>query len=179
MNRKLYLKLVISVVLLVCISFLFIFFNFLYPLKYKSVIIKYSSLNSIEPYLVASIINEESSFNKNAVSSKGAVGLMQLMPTTAEWICERLNTIYNKDDLFIPELNIKYGTYYLNYLIKKFKNKDTALVAYNAGEGVVSKWLQDKTISLDGIILNVIPYKESENYLKRINNSFKLYKARF
>lgn len=179
MNIKKYFKYLILVLIIYCVTFMFIFFYALYPLKFKKEILTYSNKHNISPQIIASIINTESSFNKNAISPKGAVGLMQLLPTTAKWLCEIQNIPYKYPDLFLPEININLGTYYIKYLINKFKNLNTAIVAYNAGEGTTSLWLENKNYSKDGKEINNIPYKETKNYLKKVTNAMKIYSIRF
>ena len=147
-----------------------------HPLKYEAEILNYSSKNDLSPILVASIINVESSFKKNAKSKAGAVGLMQIMPSTASYIAEITNTDYNTQTLYNVEVNIKIGCLYLNYLIEKFRNINTALCAYNAGETTVKNWLKDPYYSTDQITLRVIPYPETREYIKKIKNNLKIYK---
>ena len=104
---------------------------------------------------------------------------MQIMPTTAQEIANNLKEDYNKDKLFEPETNIKYGCYYLGKLINRFENTDTALCSYNAGMGVVNKWLQDERYSTDGKSLQIIPYEETKNYVDKIKKSYKYYENKF
>lgn len=179
MNTNKYVKLISITALILCVSFVFIFYLHLYPLKHKNTIIKYSNEVNVPSYVVASIINSESSFNSKVVSNKGAVGLMQVLPTTAMWVCEKLGEDYEYEKLFKPEFNIKIGTHYLSYLITKFNNLDTAIVAYNAGEGIVSKWLKIAQYSDNGEQLTTIPYNESKNYLNKVKNGFNVYRVRF
>ena len=157
----------------------FIFYLYLYALKYKNLIKNYSLKYNLEYELVAGLICIESSFDNTTISSKGAVGLMQILPSTAEWLCELNNIEYNDDKLTDPEFNINLGCYYLNLLIKKFDNVDTAIVAYNAGEGTVKNWLKSEEYSNDGITLKNIPYKESREYLTKVKRCVNIYKDRF
>lgn len=151
--------------------------SFLYPLKYEQYILQYSRECNLSPSLVASIINVESGFKTLAKSNAGAMGLMQIMPDTASYISQIKDLDYQeKDDLFTPEKNIKIGCYYLQYLTQKFDNIDTALCAYNAGETVVRNWLNNPKYSQDKITLENIPYKETKNYLIKINKNIKIYK---
>ena len=150
-----------------------------YPLDYKEDIDRYSNVNNIDPYLVASIINVESSFNKEAISPKDARGLMQIAEKTGEWGAEELEIDgYKNESLYNPEINIRIGTWYLKKLEKEFDgNLDLMLAAYNGGSGNVNKWLQNKEYSKDGVRLDNIPFKETENYLKRVKNNYKIYKG--
>ena len=154
--------------------FAFIINRYLYPLKYKEVVIENADLYGLDRALVFATIKVESSFDKNAQSNKGAVGLMQITLSTAEYIAKRLNI--NEYDLQDENINVRFGCYYLRYLIDKFKNIETAICAYNAGEGNVSKWLKDSDYSDDGITLKTIPFKETEEYLKKIVKTFEKYK---
>ena len=167
---------------LICVSFVVIgiyillFFSYiLYPLKYKEQIINYSIKYNVKSEVVASVINAESNFNPSVVSSRGAVGLMQLMPSTAEWLSERIDVEYSYQKLFDVDFNIMLGTYYLSYLSDKFDNQTVVLCAYNAGEGVVKNWLNDTRYSKDGKTLDQIPYSQTKSYVDKINSIMKIY----
>lgn len=151
------------------------FMHFAYPIAYKDEIIHYSKQNNLACELVASLINAESSFKPNAVSSRGAIGLMQLMPTTAKWVAEQNNLEYNQQNLYDAEYNIKLGTLYLSYLTQKFSDTTVVLCAYNAGEGVTQTWLSSPKYSTDGKTLTDIPYSSTAAYVKKIFNSLKIY----
>ena len=155
-----------------------IFYNVKYPLKYNKEIIAYSIENDLEPTLVASLINTESSFKKDAKSSTGAIGLMQIMPKTGEFIANMLNEEFKEENLYNPKTNIKYGCRYLRYLKDKFSDEKTMLVAYNAGEGSVNLWLKNNNYSDDGIKLNNLPYKTTNEYVEKIIFGQKYYKSR-
>ena len=148
-----------------------------YPIGYKNIIVKYSRKYEIDPYLVASLINVESKYDKDAKSIKDAKGLMQIGKQTGKWASEVLNIKdYNEDMLYDPETNIMIGTWYLNTLYKEFDgNLDLVLASYNAGSGNVNKWLKDEEYSNDGKNLTIIPFKETKEYIERINDSYKIY----
>lgn len=150
----------------------------MYPLDYKEYIDKYAKENNIDPYLIASVINVESRFNKEAISPKGAKGLMQIIPSTGSWAAEELKIeAYEDDDLFNPDTNIKIGSWYLKKLDKEFGgNQDLVLAAYNGGSGNVKKWLKNEEYSSDGVNLEKIPFKETENYLKKVESNYEIYK---
>jgi len=165
-------------------SFALAFFNlyqvFSHPLKYQQEIINYSNEFNLSPDLVASVINTESEFRENAKSNKNAIGLMQLKLTTANYMCTILGEqTITENQLFEPKINIKYGCAYLNYLMKKFENTQTVLAAYNAGETIVRTWLTDGIHSTDGKNLSYIPYKETRNYVQKINKNMKYYSRIF
>lgn len=130
--------------------------------------------SGLSPALVYSVIKAESNFCEDCISRAGAVGLMQLLPATAEFVCDRFSIGYEEERLTEGGYNVRVGTAYLRYLLGKFSER-TALAAYNAGEGVVSEWLQDGAYSSDGVELAVIPYPETEQYLKKIGLYRKIY----
>lgn len=171
----------------------------IYPLQYETYVEKYSEKNNLDKYLVYAVIKVESNFKPEATSSAGAIGLMQLMEETA---VERLNMISSSEkssnennllnaasineetdssepdnnDLYDPETNIKIGTSYLAYLIELYDgNIVLALTAYNAGLGNVEKWIKDGIIKADGSDIENIPYKETENYVRKILSSYQMY----
>lgn len=126
--------------------------------KYDSIIKKVCEKYEIDFFLVKSLIKAESLFDKEAVSTKGAMGLMQLMPVTAKQM--------GVDDPFSPEKNIMGGTRLLKQLLGRFKNIKKALAAYNAGEPAV-------------ILYNgVPPYRETQGYVKKVNKFYKKYTER-
>lgn len=135
--------------------------------KYDSIIHDYSEKYGLDVSLVYAVIEAESNFNEKAVSSAGAAGLMQLMPETFEWILPT-STDGEKRDIFSPNQNVEAGCKYLSYLIKRFKITETALAAYNSGEGTVSLWLKNKEYSDDGISLKEIPYSETRLYVSKV-----------
>ncbi len=125
--------------------------------------------------LVYAVIKAESDFDEAAISKAGAIGLMQLMPATAEFICSREKIVFEKERLKEASYNIKLGCKYLSYLCERFPAVETALCAYNAGEGTARTWLKDPELSPDGIRLSEIPYSETRAYLKKILKYRKIY----
>lgn len=150
------------------------------PEKYSKYIEKYAYEYDVPKELIYAVIKTESGFDSSAVSNKGAVGLMQMMPETFEWLTKDiLRDNHDVGMLYDPETNIKYGTYYLSRLHRRFGSWDTAIAAYNGGEGNVAEWLTDGKYSDDGINLkiNKIPreFRETKNYVKKVNSSYKKY----
>lgn len=145
-----------------------------YPLNYKKQALAYAEEYSLEPALVFAVIKVESGFDKNAESAKGAKGLMQITDETGEYIAKKLGT--EEYDLFDVETNLRFGCFYLRYLLSGFLCERTAVAAYNAGEGNVRKWLESYDYSDDGITLKNVPFKETETYLKKIYESIEKYK---
>jgi len=134
----------------------------------KNYVEKHSNDKPFSVSLVLSVIKVESNFNADAVSSKNAKGLMQIKDDTFEFVCEKYDLDLSGSDIFDAEKNIIVGITYLGYLYEKYKDIDLALCAYNAGEGNIDKWLSDKRYSSDGKELENIPFKETDDYIKKI-----------
>ncbi len=150
-----------------------------HPNDYIQYVRQYAYEYNIPESVIFAVIKVESDFDAQAESYAGACGLMQMMPKTFEWLTsdEHLGEHLNKSELFDAEVNIRYGTYYLNYLYQKFdRNMDTALAAYNAGEGNVASWLKDAEYSDGNGNLIKIPFEETENYVKKVNKEIQTYK---
>ena len=113
-----------------------------FPLRYASIVRGHAANYHLNPALLAAVIEEESKFNVDAKSRTGAVGLMQLQPATAEGIAIRTGgSRFVVSDLYKPEINVRYGAWYLRHLLDKYGNERTALAAYNAGQENVDRWL--------------------------------------
>ena len=143
------------------------FFKMFLPINYRNEIKFYSNKYELDTNLIYAVINTESSFNPNAKSKSGAMGLMQLMPKTAQHVADCLNV--ETFNLFLPETNIAFGCFYLKELINKYKNINTALCAYNAGSGNVDLWLKNNEYSKNGKEISFIPFIETRNYVRKIN----------
>lgn len=125
--------------------------------------------------LVFSVIDAESGYDKDAVSQKGAIGLMQLMPDTALYMADRLKTSLSTADLHSEEINIALGTAYLAYLTSVLGEKTLVIAAYNAGEGNVSNWLKEGIISENFPNVADIPFPETRRYTKKVLRLMRLY----
>ena len=149
-----------------------------YPTEYEDIVLKYSDMYGVDQYLVYSIIRSESNYTKNAVSNKGAIGLMQIMPDTGSWVAEKLKLEnFTSEDLFDTEKNIMIGVWYFKYLLDKFDGEiSLAVAAYNAGPTNVNKWLSQKEYSENGDKLNVIPFEETRKYEEKVMNTYAMYK---
>ena len=148
-------------------------FNFvLYPTKFKNIVVQNAKVYSLEPALVYAVIKAESNFDEKAKSNSNALGLMQLLPTTANWIAEELNVSFNESDLFDPEVNVRFGCFYLRYLYDKFGDTDVVVAAYNAGETKVKDWLGEN----GKLNVEKIDYPETRNYLKKVKGFYQIYK---
>lgn len=153
------------------------YYSSVYPIKYQDEVAAASNNFGIEPSLIYAIIHTESSFNPQAISSADAKGLMQLTDSTFKWALDRAgeNGVHTSKELFVPSVNIHYGVYVLVLLGEQFKDIETVLAAYNAGQGRVAEWLGDKQYSSDGIHLHTIPYPETEVYVRRVLETQKYY----
>lgn len=147
--------------------------NYLYPLCYKEEIITVAREYDIDAAILFAVVKTESGFNAERVSAKGAVGLMQIMPSTGRFIAERKGiTDY---DIYDINVNLDFGAYYWKYLSDKFGDISETAAAYNAGEGTVRTWLNNREYSSDGKRLNAIPYPETAAYVKKISERVKRY----
>jgi len=113
-----------------------------YPLAYEQIITGHSKNYDLDPALLAAVIYRESKFDASAKSSSGAIGLMQLLPATAKGIALHTGgSKFRVSDLWNPEINVRYGAFYLRRLIDKYGDTRLALAAYNAGQANVDSWL--------------------------------------
>ena len=144
-----------------------------YRLLYPDIVTEMAAEYGVDPYLAAAVIHCESSNNKDAVSPVGAVGLMQIMPDTGAWIAEKLEMDdFTEERLFEPEVNVRMGCWYIDYLTDRFHgNMTLVLAAYNAGPGNVQKWLEDERISENGT-LTEIPFPETERYIEKVQRAY-------
>ena len=129
--------------------------------------------------MILAVMETESDFHPEAVSDAGACGLMQLMPDTFRFVRDEcLSEQLSDTAIFDPTVNIRYGTYYLSYLLEQFESPSTALAAYNAGEGRVAEWLKDPALSKDGQ-LTVIPFPETAAYVKKVLAAYENYDQKY
>jgi soluble lytic murein transglycosylase len=114
-----------------------------YPLSYEHIVVGHAENYDLDPALLAAVIYRESKFDARARSSSGAIGLMQLLPATAKGIALHTGgTRFRIDDLYEPEINVRYGSFYLKRLLTKYGDTRLALAAYNAGQANVDRWLE-------------------------------------
>ena len=152
--------------------------DILFPVNYEEYVTKYANEYELDKYLVMAVIKTESDFIPDAHSGK-ATGLMQLTDDTGKWVADKMGVKYSKDSLKNPEKNIKLGCYYLKYLINYYQSIDVALAAYNGGMGNVDKWLKTKKYSDDGKTLKYIPFKETREYVEKVNKHWNKYKQMY
>jgi soluble lytic murein transglycosylase len=138
-----------------------------YPLEYEQIVVGHAENYDLEPQLVAAVIYQESKFDADAVSDSGAVGLMQLLPETAQGIADRTGgTGWHERDLLNPELNVRYGSWYLRHLLDKYGDEELALAAYNAGQTNVDRW------RAQGV---GIQFPETRHYVDRVQELKAIY----
>ena len=152
--------------------------KYFYVYPYHETVMKYADMYQVDSNLTAAVIKSESKFKHEAHSHRGAVGLMQLMPDTAEWIAKQLgDTGYSIEALHEPDRNIRYGTWYLSSLEREFHGNDIlALAAYNAGRGNVHDWMKENNWSDNFKDIDAIPYKETRDYVRQVIGDQKKYR---
>jgi soluble lytic murein transglycosylase len=148
-----------------------------YPLAYASIVSAHARNYHLDPALLAAVIYTESKFRPDTVSDAGAVGLMQLLPETAQGIATRTGgSRFRVSDLRDPEINVRYGCWYLEHLKRKYRDRpnstDLALAAYNAGQGRVDGWLAQ---AAPGAPVP-IAFAETREYLRRVHRVQRIYR---
>ena len=133
-----------------------------YPLRYEHIVRGHAANYRLDPALVAAVIYQESKFRADARSDSGAIGLMQLLPETAKGIAVRTGgSAFRVDDLLDPEINVRYGSWYLRHLLDKYGSEEKALAAYNGGQGNVDR----------GIV-----FEETRDYVARVRELKRIYR---
>jgi soluble lytic murein transglycosylase len=140
----------------------------IFPLAYWDLIKKYAAVNRLDPYLVAALAAQESTFVRDIRSSAGAVGVMQFKPSTARRVARRLKMPYSASLLTNPEASIRMGTAHLAENIKEFGEVHLVLASYNAGESPVRRWMAERPGLPRDEFIDDIPYPETQNYVKKI-----------
>ena len=179
-NKKL---LIFVIVILIICSFFVIFRNkllkIIYPKTYKAIVEIYAENYGLDDNLIFAVIKAESNFKNEAVSNKGAVGVMQLMESTAKEIAIKNNIEINRENiresLSNVDTNINIGIKYLSILNDKYGNVELALAAYNAGIGTVDNWIEKGIVKIDGSDVENIPYKETNQYVRKILRDYRVY----
>ena len=139
-----------------------------YPLRYQAIVRGHARNYRLNPALLAGVIYQESKFQAHARSSSGAIGLMQLLPDTAKGIAVHTGgSRFRVSDLDDPEINVRYGSWYLRHLLDKYGDERTALAAYNAGQENVDTWRREG---------KGIAFAETRQYVKRVEHLKLLYR---
>lgn len=151
--------------------------NYLYPYPYQETVQKYAREYHVDSSLCVAVVKVESKFKHDAVSHRGALGLMQIMPETGKWIASQLGEEFSEEKLKDPETNIRYGIWYLSSLQQEFEgNNVLALAAYNAGRGNVHAWMVEKKWSMNFTHIDSIPFAETREYVRSVQRSQAKYK---
>jgi len=164
---------VLLIIVVICINKLMI--KMLYKKEYSEYVSRYSQEYNVNENLIYALIKAESNFEAEAVSNKNAQGLMQLMPSTAEDVANKSGIELTEENILEPEININIGTKYISTLLEKYECVEIALAAYNAGSGNVDKWIANGIIKADGSDIENIPFKETNNYVRKIMRDYKIY----
>jgi len=145
-----------------------------YPLKYSMYVEQYAQEFDIDPFLLYSFIKTESSFDPQAVSNAGAIGLTQITEETFSWIklmlCPKEDIVF--EDLYKPDVSIRFGAYYISRCLERYNDSiDTAAAAYHSGWGTVDKLLREQGTDT----LTEFPYTQMSNYVYKINKAYTTY----
>lgn len=149
----------------------------IYPQKYSELVEKYSREFGVEESLVYAVIFTESGFDPNARSNVGAIGLMQIMPDTFQWLQMKMktDTTLASDALYEPETNIKYGVFFLSLLINEFGCDRLAIAAYHAGRGSVNSWINNELVSRNDCEIDDIPTSDTGHYVSKVEDARGVY----
>jgi soluble lytic murein transglycosylase len=176
------LLIILLTLILVCVALYFLFEpdidRALYPREYSEFVEKYAKQYGVPENLVYAVIRTESGFDPEAVSRVGAVGLMQMMPSTFRWLTDEILAESLEDEaLYDPEVNIRYGVYYLRRMYDRYGDWQTALASYNAGSGRVDGWLEDRALTdwKGDLIVERIPFEETRSYVKKVVKAYDAY----
>ena len=182
-GKKVLIIVIIIIILLIVLFGVFKVQNrileIIYPISYSNFVELYAQEYQVDEYLIYALIKAESNFNPQAVSGKDAKGLMQLVSSTACDVARKLELNLTDEEveekLLNVDFNINLGTKYISMLLERYENIELALTAYNAGIGTVDKWIEDGTIKSDGSDVENIPYKETNQYVRKILRDYKIY----
>jgi soluble lytic murein transglycosylase len=142
-----------------------------YPLRYEQIVRGHADNYSLDPALLAAVIYQESKFKADARSTSGAIGLMQLLPDTAKGIALHTGgSAFRVDDLYDPEINVRYGAWYLRHLLRKYRDERSALAAYNAGQDNVDRWRRNG---------QEIQFSETRAYVDRVEELKQIYRKAY
>ncbi len=149
----------------------------LYPMEYSGTVERYCQRFGVDSDLVYAVIHTESGFDPNARSEVGAIGLMQIMPETFEWLQGHLEPEADlpPEALYDPEVNIRYGVYFLSRLEELFGDEVLTVAAYHAGQNRVKEWLRDQTIPSQECTADDIPSSATGHYVRKVERAKAVY----
>ncbi len=153
--------------------------EYIYPFPYREKVFRYAAESEVDPFLIAAVIRTESKFIPGARSPKGAMGLMQMMPETGQWVAGQLDLQdFSPAMLTDPDTSIRFGAWYLASLKKEFKdNEILVLAAYNGGRGNVNQWMRQMNWDRNFRDTDRIPYKETREYVKKVLSAREKYRS--
>ena len=184
MIKSKYKIMICTVIVVLIVTILLVLFKdkllkILYPKTYSEIISVYAEEYDVEENLIYAVIKAESNFDSRAVSNKDAIGLMQIVEDTAIDVAKKNNididTENIEEEILDIDNNINIGTKYLSTLLTQYGNIEVALAAYNAGIGTVNNWIEKQIIQADGSDIENIPYKETNNYVRKILRDYRIY----
>lgn len=184
MTKAKWTRLLLLLILLFCLGTLVIFVGIkkleksIFPKKYEYLVETYAEQAGLDPLLVYAVIRTESSFQPTACSGVDARGLMQITEETFQWIKSKIaqEEQISFEDLYDPELNIRFGTYYLGRCMERYDDHvGTAAAAYHSGWGTVDKLLKSSDYSEDGQTLHTYPFQQMGRYVWKIDHAYKRY----
>jgi soluble lytic murein transglycosylase len=139
-----------------------------HPLRYEQIVLGHARNYRLDPALLAAVIYQESKFDARARSDRGAIGLMQLLPETAKGIAARTGgSRFVVSDLYDPEINVRYGAWYLRHLLDRYGSERLALAAYNAGQANVDRWRARR---------QAIAFPETRHFVEHVEALTKTYR---
>lgn len=151
-------------------------FHQLYPLHYKEIVLKYANRYQLDPAFIWAILREESHYRRDITSSANAVGLMQIMPSTAKWLAPKLGIPLKEIDLTDPDQNIHFGAYYISYIRTKVEETELIAAGYNAGHGRAIRWQHHNTNYPKKNRYELTPIEETRHYIRKVMQSYYSYK---
>ena len=142
-------------------------FRAVYPMHFNDRILSVSGDYALDPAMVAAVVRWESGFRSDAVSPRGAIGLMQILPETGRWIAEQLGMLpFAVEQLYDPRINLQFGAWYLRTLLDRFGHLEDALAAYNAGPSRLERWRKT----------GEAPFPETAEYIDRVRRAIPIYR---
>ena len=152
------------------------FKNESYPTEYEDIVERYSEEYGIDKEFVFAVIRTESNFNPDAVSEAGAIGLMQIIEDSFDWVSKKLgreDLVF--DDMFSPEYSIEYGCFMLGYLYNRFGSYELAAAAYHSGMGEVSSWIASGEVDAENPNINDFKGSNTRHYVNKIMRAYNKY----
>jgi Zn-dependent protease/CBS domain-containing protein/tetratricopeptide (TPR) repeat protein len=149
-----------------------------FPFPHREVVIREAQARNLDPFFVVGLIRQESLFQTAVVSSAGAVGLMQLLPSTAREVAGTLGIRFEEARLSDPEVNVRLGTQFLATLLRRYDGRaEDALAAYNAGPGRMNQWRQRPEYRDREVFMEHVPFRETRLYIRAVQQNTRLYTA--